>query len=55
MSESTSEPRHSGFTFEKPVKAVLASARPLPNGDEMVIDDLTDDEERQFFEAIRQV
>jgi hypothetical protein len=31
---------------------VLAAARPLPSHEEMVIEDLTDEEERVFVEAI---
>lgn len=42
-----------GATLEKSVVEILASAQPLPSGDEMVIEDLTEEEERLFFEAIR--
>ena len=54
MNEPSTERRHRGATLEKSVEAILAAARPLPVGDEMIIDNLTEDEERKFFEAIRQ-
>lgn len=40
-------------SLEKSVESILASARPLPPDDEMVIDSLTEDEEHKFFDAIR--
>jgi hypothetical protein len=40
---------------EQSVEEILAVARPLPSGDEMVIEDLTAEEERRFFEADREV
>ena len=49
---ATHRPSH-GSTLEKSVDDILAAARPLPRTDEMVIEDLTEDEERRFFEAIR--
>lgn len=53
MNEPSAERRHPGPTLEKSVASILAAARPLPLGDEMIIDDLTEDEERRFFEAMR--
>lgn len=41
-----------GESLEKTVDELLAAARPLPFGDEMVIDDLTEEEERVFLEAV---
>jgi hypothetical protein len=49
---ATHRPSH-GNTLEKSVEDLLAAARPLPPADEMVIKELTEDEERRFFEAIR--
>lgn len=37
---------------EKSIEETLAAARSLPSGDEMIIDDLTDEEQRRFYEAI---
>jgi len=51
--ESAAEQRPGEPSLEKSVEDTLAAARPLPSGDEMVIDDLTDEEARLFFEAIR--
>ncbi len=53
MNEPSTERRHHGPTLEKSVASILAAARPLPAGDEMIIDGLTEDEERKFFEAMR--
>jgi hypothetical protein len=53
MSEPATHRPSYGDTLEKSVKSILAAARPLPPADEMVIEDLTEDEERRFFEAIR--
>ena len=41
-----------GATLERSREAVLAAARPLPPAEEMLIEDLTDEEERLFVEAI---
>lgn len=38
---------------EQSVEEILAAARPLPSGDEMVIEDLTEEEERRFYEALQ--
>jgi hypothetical protein len=46
------EPARRGATLERSREEVLGAARPLPPADEMVIEDLTDDEERLFIEAI---
>lgn len=40
-------------SLEESVEDILAAAHPLPSGDEMVIEDLTEEEERLFFEALR--
>ena len=53
MSEPAAGRGRYGDTLEKPVEDVIADARPLPGGDEMIIEDLTDEEERLFYEAIR--
>ena len=37
---------------EESVEEILAAARPLPPLDETIIEDLTDEEERAFYEAI---
>jgi hypothetical protein len=47
------EPVPNGATLERSREAVLAAARPLPPAEEMLVQDLTDDEERRFVEAIR--
>jgi hypothetical protein len=52
MSEPTTHPRPGGHSLEESVEDILAAAKPLPFGDEMIIDDLTDDEERIFLDAI---
>jgi hypothetical protein len=39
-------------SLERSREEVLAAARPLPPHEEMVIEDLTDEEERIFIEAI---
>jgi hypothetical protein len=49
------EPASNGVTLERGREAVLAAARPLPPVEEMLIDDLTEDEERLFVEAILDV
>jgi hypothetical protein len=46
------EPASNGATLERAREAVLAAARPLPPAEEMLIEDLTEDEERLFVEAI---
>jgi hypothetical protein len=46
------EPASNGATLERSREAVLAAARPLPPAEEMLIEDLTDEEERLFVEAI---
>lgn len=53
MNEPSTERRHHEASLEKPVASILAAARPLPAGDEMIIVELTEDEERKFFEAMR--
>ena len=52
MSTSSAEPVRPGEHLELPVKEQLARARRWEPADEPVIDDLTDDEERAFLEAI---
>jgi hypothetical protein len=46
------EPGSNGPALERSREAVLAAARPLPPAEEILIEDLTDDEERLFVEAI---
>jgi hypothetical protein len=46
------EPVSNGTTLERSREAVLAAARPLPPSEEMLIEDLTEEEERLFAEAI---
>jgi hypothetical protein len=41
-----------GASLERSREEVLAAARPLPPDDEALIEDLTDEEERVFVEAI---
>lgn len=53
MTEHAAHEPDYGDSLEESVEAILAAARPLPSGDEMVIEDLTEEEERRFFEAIR--
>lgn len=53
MTEPAGHPPTYGDSLEESVDDILAAARPLPSGDEMVIEDLTEQEERRFFEAIR--
>lgn len=53
-----SEPdaRHStsyGPTLERSADEILQAARPLPWDDEMIIEDLTEEEEALFVNAIR--
>ena len=52
MSEPTAHPRPYGHSLEESVEDILAAAKPLPFGDEMIIDDLTDEQQRVFFDAI---
>jgi hypothetical protein len=42
-----------GITLERSREDVLDAARPLPSDDEMVIEELSDDEDRIFLAAIR--
>ena len=46
-------PVHRTQSEELPVEELLRRARPLPPRNETVIDDLTEDEAEQFFEAIK--
>jgi hypothetical protein len=41
-----------GVTQERDKDDVLAAARPLPPDDEVLIDDLTEDEDRLFLAAV---
>jgi hypothetical protein len=54
MSEpGTREPHpRNGATLERDRQDVLKAARPLPQGDDVLIEDLTDDEDRIFLAAI---
>jgi hypothetical protein len=46
------KPAPRGASLEQGREEVLAAARPLPPHEDMVIEDLTDEEERIFVEAI---
>jgi hypothetical protein len=46
---SNSEPQH----LELPVEELLRRARPLPDHDEMVIEDLSEEESEAFLAAIQ--
>jgi hypothetical protein len=46
------EPAPRGASLERSREEVLAAARPLPPHEDMMIEDLTDEEERIFVEAI---
>jgi hypothetical protein len=46
------QPVSKGASLERSREEVLAAARPLPSHEQMVIEDLTDEEERVFLEAI---
>jgi len=53
MSEpETRRPASYGPSLERSREEVLAAARPLPPHEEMIIEDLTEDEERLFLNAI---
>lgn len=53
MSEAGApKPVPQGASLERGREEVLAAARPLPPHEDMVIEDLTDEEERVFVEAI---
>ena len=45
------EPAARGASLERSREEVLAAARPLPPHEDMMIEDLTDEEERIFIEA----
>jgi hypothetical protein len=46
------KPASKGASLERSREEVLAAARPLPPHEEMLIEDLTDEEERIFVAAI---
>ena len=46
------KPAPRGASLERSREEVLAAARPLPPHEDMVIEDLTDEEERIFVAAI---
>ena len=46
------QPAARGASLERSREEVLAAARPLPPHEDMMIEDLTDEEERIFVEAI---
>jgi hypothetical protein len=46
------EPAPRGASLERSREEALAAARPLPPHEDMMIEDLTDEEERIFVEAI---
>ena len=45
-------PESRGASRERSRKDVLAAARPLPPDDEVLMDDLTEDEDRLFIAAV---
>lgn len=46
------EPASGGASLERSREELLAAARPLPPREEMLIEDLTEEEERLFLEVI---
>ncbi len=55
LSDVSTQPTDAGHTrgdLELPVDEVLRTARPYPPREELLIDDLTDEEEEAFWEAI---
>lgn len=46
------DPGSKGASLERSREEVLAAARPLPSHEDMLIENLTDEEERIFVEAI---
>jgi len=46
--------RSPGQSLELPVEELLRRARPLPPPEEMVIDDLTEEEQEAFWAAINE-
>ncbi len=52
MSTQPTNAGGSGEHLEVPVEEVLRRAKPYPAREELLIDDLTDDEESGFWEAI---
>ena len=52
MPEPTTHPQPYGHSLEESVEDILATAKPLPFGEEMIIEDLTEHEERLFIDAI---
>jgi len=46
------KPASKGASLERSKEEVLAAARPLPPDEDALIEDLTDEEERIFVEAI---
>ncbi len=52
MAEPAKKPTTHEEPREESVEEILAAARPLPPLDEMIIEDLTEEEERAFYEAI---
>lgn len=52
MSTQPTDSGRPGEHLEMPVEEVLRRAKPYPPRDELVIEDLTDDEEEAFWGAI---
>jgi hypothetical protein len=53
MSEPESwKPAFTGASLERSREDVLKAARPSPPGEEVLIEDLTEDEDRVFLDAI---
>ncbi len=53
MGEPSTQHERPCIALEKSVDSILASARLLPPAEDTVIDGLTQDEERAFFDALR--
>lgn len=52
VSEPDAAWQWSGESLERSPEEVLASLRPLPPADEMLIEDLTEEEDRLFMAAV---
>ncbi|HMS75260.1 hypothetical protein [Gordonia sp. (in: high G+C Gram-positive bacteria)] len=53
MGEPSTQHERPCIALEKSVDSILASARPLLPAEDTVIDGLTEDGERAFFDALR--
>jgi hypothetical protein len=52
MAEPAKKQAPRGESLEKSVEEILAAARPIPPLDETIIEDLTEEEEQAFYDAI---